>query len=281
MGKQLAFVLSGGGARGALQAGALRALVEAGYRPDILTGTSIGAANAAFLGVNGTDLAGVEKLQQIWRKTVDRDLMPSHLWWQMMRLFLRRPDSTTYKNLCEFAAESGISPDLCFRDLQGVRLYLVSSDLNAGCPVVFGCDPNESVLEGMLASMTLPPWLPPLEKSGRYLVDGGLVSNLPIETAVRQGAEEIIALDLSYAYASETSGRGLWPFLWKMDRALENRQLELELEFAKARGVQVRYIALTMQTPVAFWDFSHSVELMQEGYELARQAIAAWRAEVD
>jgi len=49
----LAFVLGGGGARGALQAGALRALWEAGLRPDLWVGTSAGAVNAAFLAVKG------------------------------------------------------------------------------------------------------------------------------------------------------------------------------------------------------------------------------------
>ena len=45
-----AFVFSGGGARGALHVGALRALLEHGVRPDVVVGTSIGAWNAAWLG---------------------------------------------------------------------------------------------------------------------------------------------------------------------------------------------------------------------------------------
>jgi predicted patatin/cPLA2 family phospholipase len=49
MEKCLAFVLGGGGVRGALQVGALRALFEANYQPDLLVGISIGAANAAGL----------------------------------------------------------------------------------------------------------------------------------------------------------------------------------------------------------------------------------------
>ena len=53
MKKNLAFVLSGGGSRGAMQAGALRALVEGGYTPDMVCGTSIGAINGAFLAVHG------------------------------------------------------------------------------------------------------------------------------------------------------------------------------------------------------------------------------------
>jgi NTE family protein len=44
-----AFVLSGGANRGSVQAGMLEALLDAGIRPDLLVGESIGAANAAFL----------------------------------------------------------------------------------------------------------------------------------------------------------------------------------------------------------------------------------------
>ena len=50
-----AFVLSGGGSLGAVQVGMLAALNERGFRPDLLVGTSVGALNAAYLGVNGYD----------------------------------------------------------------------------------------------------------------------------------------------------------------------------------------------------------------------------------
>ena len=48
--RPIAFALSGGASLGALQAGYLRALMEAGIRPDMLVGTSAGALNAAFIG---------------------------------------------------------------------------------------------------------------------------------------------------------------------------------------------------------------------------------------
>lgn len=48
----IAFVLSGGGNRGALEAGALLALFEQGIRPDMLVGSSVGALNAAFIAIN-------------------------------------------------------------------------------------------------------------------------------------------------------------------------------------------------------------------------------------
>ena len=43
-----AFVLSGGGSLGALQVGMLQALTDAGIRPDLLMGTSVGAVKANF-----------------------------------------------------------------------------------------------------------------------------------------------------------------------------------------------------------------------------------------
>lgn len=276
MNKQLAFVLSGGGSHGALQVGALRALFEAGFKPELATGTSIGAANSAFLAVHGFNLEGLQSLEAVWRSTIDKDLMPTNFWWQMMLSFFKRSSGGSQHWVRQFAIQNGLTPELRFRDIRGVRLYLVASDLNAGAPVIAGLDPDESVLEGMLASMALPPWFAALEKDGRLLVDGAAVSNLPIETAVLQGATEIIALHLAMHYEVNPSEHGLAPLLWKLDRTVENRQLRLELELAEARGVAVRYIRLLPDPPVPFWDFRHALALMEQGHQAARRAIESW-----
>jgi len=81
----LAFVMSGGGARGALEAGALRALLEAGIRPDMLVGTSIGAVNAACLALNGLDGTGLAGLETAWRDAAAADLLPANYLWQTLR----------------------------------------------------------------------------------------------------------------------------------------------------------------------------------------------------
>lgn len=275
--KQLAFVLGGGGSRGALQVGALRALIEAGYRPDLVTGTSIGAANAAFLAVNGYTLAGVEKLEEIWQKTVDKDLMPANMWWHTMQILFRKPNGQPVNKIRDFAIENGITPELRFSDLESPFLYPVAADLNSNKPVVFGVDPRESVLESILASMALPPWMIPIEKDGRYLMDGGAVSNLPIEAALQQGATEIIALDLLDPEEEDDSVTpGLRPFLWKLDRTVEVRQLELEKKLAEANGVEVKHILLTSEPWVPMWDFRKSIELMEHGYSITSKAMETW-----
>lgn len=299
MKKQLAFVLGGGGSRGAMQVGALRALLEAGYLPDLVTGASIGAANGAFLAVHGFNSFGLQKLEQVWRSTVNQDLLPTNLWWQMMQAFFQRSrlhgnrgfsnhgsSNHSFSNqgfsqdrIRQFAIANGLAPDLRFRDMIGVKLYPVAADLNSGCSVVFGLDPQDSVLECVLASMSLPPWMAPAEKDGRWLVDGGAVSNLPIEAALQQGATEIIALDLFDPAELGTRLNGFSDFFIKLDKTVESRQTQLELELAEARGVPVRRIVLTGEKPVPLWDFRQSAALMERGYQLACQAMAGWPPE--
>jgi NTE family protein len=273
----LAFVLSGGGSRGAMQVGALNALLKGGYKPDIITGTSIGAANAAFLAVHGYNDQGLQKMEQAWKETIYQNLLPTNFWWLIVRSFFRHPWGYSQQKIRDFAIANGITPELQFKDIRDIRLFLVASDLNSACPVIFGLDPEESVLEGVLASTALPPWVAPLEGKGRYLVDGGAVSNLPIETAIQQGATEIIALDLFNPDEIDTSAHGLWPFLWKLNQTVENRQIRLEMALAREKGILVRHISLVSEDPVSFWDFHQSVELIQSGHEIAFQSMNSWK----
>lgn len=78
--KKVAFVLSGGGSKGDFQLGALTALYEAGIRPDIICGTSIGALNALML-TQGE--SGLEDLRRIWLGLRRNDHMwLFEDWWQ-------------------------------------------------------------------------------------------------------------------------------------------------------------------------------------------------------
>ena len=63
----IAFVLGGGGVLGAGEVGMLRALLEAGIRPDLIVGTSVGALNGAFLAADPTVETTV-RLAGLWRQ---------------------------------------------------------------------------------------------------------------------------------------------------------------------------------------------------------------------
>jgi NTE family protein len=273
MKKQLAFVFSGGGARGALQVGALRALYEAGLRPDILVGTSIGAVNAAYLALNGFNMPTLEKLAIVWGEAARADLLPANYLWLTVRTLFRRPAIYPAQHMREFYIARGLSPELQFKDIKDVRLVLVASDLNSGKPVLYGLDEHDYILEGLLASTALPPWVIPYERDNLLLMDGGAVSNLPIEPAMTLGATEIIALDLVDPQEPISANHGFGPFMGRLVFTVEQRQQDLELALAEARRIPVIHIHLRCGVPVPFWDFQHTDELIAQGYEITRQEI--------
>ena len=282
----VALVMGGGGARGALQVGAIRALLEAGIESGLLVGTSVGAVNATYLAVRGLSLEGVEALVGAWHEAAEADLLPANYLWLTLRVLFDRAGWRPYHRMRDFFLGQGLSPNLRFGDIQGARLILVASDLNAGCPVLYGIDPQQSVLEGLLASTAVPPWVRPMQEGERLLMDGGVVSNLPIQAALEQGARAIIALDLADPRAVPVGNHSFGPFLGKLLSTVEQRQTELELALATARGVPVQHIVLRSDEPVPLWDFQHTDDLITCGYEITRLAIAGrpqereawWRA---
>lgn len=277
MKKQLAFVLGGGGSRGALQVGALRALLESGYVPDLLVGTSIGALNAAFLAIHGTSLGSIQALVKTWRQASLIDLLPANYLWLAVRALFNRPESRSAQVRTEFLITHGLDPSLRFGDLNGVRLVTVAADLKAGRLVLFGLDPEQTVLEGVLASMALPPWEAPRQREDQVLVDGGVVSNLPLEPALRLGATEIIALDLADSRDIPLTGQGFQPFMSQLVHTVQQRQVEMELAMAYACQVPVHQICLMGEHPVPLWDFEHTDALIATGYTTACQEIESWR----
>jgi NTE family protein len=269
-----AFVLGGGGARGALQVGALRALLEAGLRPDLLAGTSIGAANAAFLAMHGFTAGALDALEAVWHDAAERDLLPDNYMWLTIRALFNRAGLDVAHRIRDFFVGHGLDPDLRFGQLPGPRLVLVAADLKAGGTVLYGSDPDGSVLNGVLASTAIPPWVRPLAREGRLLMDGGVVSNLPIEPALAHGATAIVALDLADPRPVGPQAAGLGPFLFQFLSTVEQRHVHLEKQLAAARGVPVHHLRLQPEAPVAVWDFAQTAPLLERGYTLARRYLA-------
>ncbi len=273
MEKCLAIVLGGGGARGAMQIGALRALFEAGYKPDLLVGTSIGAANAAGLAWWGVNLDGIGMLERAYQIVAEDRLMdpPGRLLWHTIS---GRPFYTN-KRAREFLIAAGITMDLCFDQIQNVRLGLIGTELGSHRPVIYGLDPGQSVLEGVLASCAIPPWFAPIENEDQLIVDGGALSNLPIEPALTMGATEIIALDLSISPPSFISTHNLNQ-VERSVSSIAQRLIYLEKALAEARGVPVKSMHLQSFPPSQVWDFSTYRKLIEIGYVTAVQHLSDW-----
>jgi NTE family protein len=152
---------------------------------------------------------------------------------------------------------------------------MIGSDLETGKTVIYGQDLSQSVLEGLLGSTAIPPWFAPVEKDDQFIIDGGILSNLPIEPALTLGATEIIALDLMNDPASLPKNiLEATQHLEKIAFAVLQRQVFVETELAKAQRVPVHYMQLKSSPPIPIWDFSKHRELIKLGYEIACHEIA-------
>lgn len=277
MEKCLAFVLGGGGARGAMQVGALRALFEAGYKPDLLVGTSIGAVNAAGLAFWGTNQDGITALEQAYQKMEEGHLMDQRPDQLAFRALSGRPNHHASQRVADLAVSMGIKPDIRFDQATHARLAMIGSDLETGKTVIYGQDLSQSVLDGLLASTAVPPWFAPVEKDDQFIIDGGILSNLPIEPALTLGATEIIALDLMNDPAPLPKNvLKATQQLEKLIFAILQRQACVETALARAQGVPVHYMQLRSSPPVPIWDFSTYKDLIEIGYVIASRKIPDW-----
>ncbi|MBN1537715.1 MAG: patatin-like phospholipase family protein [Anaerolineales bacterium] len=278
MQKCLAFVLGGGGARGAMQVGALCALIEAGIQPDLFVGTSIGAVNATGLAIWGIDLAGIGTLARAYQDIAEANIMDARLSQWMLRALTGQPNHHASRQIANFFISKGISPELQFNQISNIRLALIGADLDTGQPVIYGQDPFQSILDGLMASIALPPWFAPVRKDGHFIMDGGALSNLPIEPALTMGATEIIALDLDDPRIIPGRDNLFNLYFTKLAFALSRRHIKLETALAETRGVPIHCIALKSPEITPIWDFSNFRKLIHTGYEICRQEMSKMKA---
>lgn len=279
MKKCTAFVLSGGGSRGALQVGAMRALLEAGIVPDLLVGTSIGAANAAGMALWGVDLEGLAALERVWDQIANAEMLERRISQLILRVMMGHPSDRARKKVENYFMSLGISPNLTFDMVPYARLALISADLENAKPVIYGQNQDDSVLEGLLTSVAVPPWFMPIQKEGQMIMDGGALSVLPIEPALRMGATEIIALDLGDPTMYPKENLTVPQYCLKYLFAAGRRHIQLEMQIATMQGIPVRHIDFQGLSKRPMWDFSDYPSLRQAGYEKAKQVIAEWGKE--
>lgn len=211
-GGRLALVLSGGGARGAYQVGALRAVCEQWRQHPfrLISGSSIGAVHAAVVahGVESGDLAGaLRRLEAAWL-VPGNPLRPNWRSWlstavRLVRYGLTGEALAAFRSVfddlpvrCRLAAV--IPPELTFGDLSRVELIVTATDLNTGRTAVFDRrTPRVRVLDAALASTAIPVIFPSRQVPGAgedWYVDGGVFDNTPLGHVIRRGAGDVLVI---------------------------------------------------------------------------------------
>jgi NTE family protein len=270
----IAFVLSGAGARGPLQIGALQALLEAGIRPDLLVGTSAGAINCAYVAASGFSAETLAAMHLQWKQASAKAVYPGNLMTAAWRLV--RGEASLFPNSgLRKLIRMGLPDDVrVYRDLK-MPLYVVTVDLLSSRLFLFGEDARAPIVESVAASATIPGIHPPVDYHGLMLVDGGVLANVAVSVAMDKGATQVYALNASYAGESAPPPKGIVEILNQTLTTMMAQSLLEDLARADAETtVDLHHILLRPPMPMTMGDFGHADELAQAGY-LATQAYLA------
>ncbi|HEX5302778.1 MAG TPA: patatin-like phospholipase family protein [Streptosporangiaceae bacterium] len=183
-----AFVLGGGGLLGAHEVGMLRALAEAGVRPDLVLGTSIGAMNGVIVAAD--PVAGAARLSRMWQGEELRLAFSERLWGRMARLVRSGTHLHSLEPLRRLLAS--VLPGPSFSDL-ALPFQCVAASIEQASARWFSSGP---VVPAVLASCAVPGLLPPVEIDGTHYFDGGLVDSIPVGRAVALGATTVYVLQV-------------------------------------------------------------------------------------
>ncbi len=186
---KIGIALGGGGARGLAHIGVLKALEEEDVPVSAIAGTSVGAL------IGGLYAAGVStaQLEEMTRE-IGWTSLTNMTRYSLFRLFLTEVKLST-KNM-EVYLRQHIG-DTRFDELK-IPFVCLATDLQTGEGVVFR---EGSVAMAARASATIPGMFEPVLFRHRYLVDGGLVSNIPIDLLPVMGAQLMIAVDVTADFA--------------------------------------------------------------------------------
>jgi NTE family protein len=185
----VAFVLGGGGVLGAVEVGMLRALLRAGYRPDVVIGTSIGAVNGVLVAADPSE-AVTDRLVRLWSSPEAADVYGDSLARQLRRFAARTHLHSPLPLRRLLASELG--ENSTFADLN-VPFRCCAASIERAAEHWFDSGP---LVDAVLASSSVPGLLPPMEIDGEHFVDGGIVNSIPIGEAVRVGAKLIFVLQV-------------------------------------------------------------------------------------
>lgn len=208
---KIGLVLSGGGAKGLAHIGVLKKIDEYGIKIDYIGGTSMGAV------VGGLYAAGYSGIQidSIFA-AADYDAIIQDYTPRKSKDYFERENNDRYAvslpfNKFKIGVPISLSRGLynynlitrLLHDVRHVRDFnklpipfvCVATDIETGKEVILN---HGFLAQAIVASGALPTLYAPVNIDGKYLIDGGVLNNFPVELVKKMGADLIIGVDVQY-----------------------------------------------------------------------------------
>lgn len=265
---KVGLVIGSGGIKCAAGIGLWRALHHSGIRPDVLVGCSGGSLYTALMAL-GRDPDDAETFTVgMWDHVFSKVRVRSLVRLAFPRLFGFTERVGFLDDQAIGEAFDQIYGDATFADAE-VPLHLVASDLHTAETVVIT---DGRLRDAIRASIALPLLLRPWPIDGRLLIDGGTSNPLPIDVAIREGCEVIIAMGFeNQPTASITSFSGL---VGRTTTITINHLIRSTYAFySAAHHAEIVPIMPDFGGPVSLKDAHRIPDLIRAGEEAAETAV--------
>ena len=282
--KDVALVLSSGGARGLAHIGAIEELEAQGYRITSIAGCSMGAL------IGGVYAAGKLSEFREWMKTVDKKKMLELTDFSLSLNHIVK-GTRIIKAIMEFV------PDVLIEDLP-IPYCAVATDWITGREVVID---KGSLFEAIRASISLPSFYEPVRRDGMILIDGGVVNPIPMNRVKRHEGDLLVGVDVSgHDYKAQWEKQQRQTEIQKHDKSLKAKLLDMitpdNIEFnyytllSRTSSIMIRQNSILMaqltkpdilidiqMSRYGSFDYDKSERLIAIGHNKTKQAICAVR----
>lgn len=277
---KIALVLSGGGAKGLAHIGVIKVLEEAGIKPDIITGTSMGSIVGALYaaGYSFEEMAEINKNAD-WELLLTDDV-------QLVKVAMDEKRETN-KYLFEIPIrDHRINLPAGLIEGQHLEAYfselfwpLTSQQNFNEFPIPFHCMSVDMVsgktiehqsgdlVKSIRASMSIPTVFSPMQMDSMLLVDGGVTRNFPVQEAIDMGADIIIGVYVGYQEDVDMKD------LSSMTDILQRSIALAGIVDAKAQNEKCNILIVPAIDEYGFADFTKGEIIQQLGEESARKQI--------
>lgn len=281
--RNVALVLSSGGARGYAHIGAIQALEEHQFQITSVAGTSMGALVGGMYCAGRLDVVK-ERMCSLTRREV-----LTLIDWSLGKNHLMKGDK-----VIEVLKE--MVPDVRIEDLP-IPFRAVAAELETQREVVFS---SRSLYRALRASISIPSVLKPIRVGQYVLVDGGVANPLPLNRVVRTPGDLLVSINVS-APASErvdqlrrealhreqtwmsSIARKLIPFSSEeVDSNYATLLLSAFTMMIQRNTVLAQKLShpdIAVNIPMnrfSAFDFDHAERIIREGYECTKEAIQQW-----
>ncbi len=264
-----ALVLSGGGAKGAAHLGALIELEQLNLQWDLIVGTSIGAMVAAGYALT-LRTQTMRLYAQRMNRTVPVNIKNPKRIPPLLACWFTNTFQSLFPRWLFFKVVERAFGDRTFNDTK-IPLLVTACNIDKRCIEVFREGP---LITSLLASMAIPGVFPPVRIGANAYCDGGVLENLPIRTALKAGADRILAFHIvsrpvaeKSSFASSSTG-----LLLRTDAVREKWQDRLT-DTAHAKIIE---FDTTGYGAMDFRDTSELINIGREAIRRRREEIVGW-----